>query len=464
MMVPTPRLIVCYGLLATLLTLVPVFSAQSVSWPAVAATGLAFAAIALADSITAVLRLRRVTLVMPDVVRLTKGREALLSTRLFKSHGCGLVVRVGLLLPAQIEASQQYVSMKLASGPVDIIVAWPCTPWSRGEYRVEISGLETRSFLGLWDFRRRDRVSCAIRVYPNLFVERAGLSTLFLNRDSAGIHARLSRGKGREFERLREYMPGDGYDEIHWKATAKRRRPITKVFQIERVQEVYVIIDSSRLSARISRGGRRPDNTGQDRDKTGALSALDGYDTQLDRFITAALLLGQAAKKQGDLFGLAAFSDSVHHFIRAAGGKSHYGACRDYVYSLFPRIVTPDYEELFSFVRLRLKRRALLMILTNLDDPVLAESYMRGIDLVCRHHLVLTAMFRPNDAQPIFSHPLSPSDDIHDLLSGHVLWHNLHETESDLKRKGVEFALLGDERFCANLVSRYMEVKQRQAL
>ena len=58
-----------------------------------------------------------------------------------------------------------------------------------------------------------------------------------------------SIGKGREFEKLREYIPGDSYDEIHWKATAKRGRPVTKVFQIERTQEVYVVIDASRLSA-----------------------------------------------------------------------------------------------------------------------------------------------------------------------------------------------------------------------
>ena len=57
-------------------------------------------------------------------------------------------------------------------------------------------------------------------------------------------------GRGREFEKLREYIPGDSFDEIHWKATARRARPITKVFQVERTREVYVAVDLSRLSAR----------------------------------------------------------------------------------------------------------------------------------------------------------------------------------------------------------------------
>ncbi len=79
---------------------------------------------------------------------------------------------------------------------------------------------------------------------PNLLDDRKNLSALFLNRGQFGLHAQRQVGKGRDFEKLREYIPGDGYDEIHWKATARRGKPITKVFQIERTQEVYVIVDA----------------------------------------------------------------------------------------------------------------------------------------------------------------------------------------------------------------------------
>ena len=97
-------------------------------------------------------------------------------------------------------------------------------------------------------------VGAEIRVYPNLVTERKNLAALFLNRGSFGLHAQRQLGKGREFEKLREYVPGDGYDELHWKATARRGRPITKVYQIERTQEVYVVIDASRLGGAASPG------------------------------------------------------------------------------------------------------------------------------------------------------------------------------------------------------------------
>ena len=87
-------------------------------------------------------------------------------------------------------------------------------------------------------------------MYPNLFDERKHVAALFLNRGHYGIHSQRIMGKGREFEKLREYSHGDSMQDVHWKASAKRGALVTKVFQVERTQEVYVLVDSSRLSAR----------------------------------------------------------------------------------------------------------------------------------------------------------------------------------------------------------------------
>jgi uncharacterized protein (DUF58 family) len=462
MIVPTPRLIICYVVLVPSATLLPLFLGGTAGLPVFLVFVAVIVAIAAIDGVTAYQRVRGVAVHLPETVRLTKGREGRLPVNIDHQGIRPLVVRVGLLFPPEIAVSPEYLSVELSAATVSAHASWPCTGLRRGTYRIDRSCVEARSLLGLWGFRRRGSVVCAIRVYPNLAPEGAGIAALFLNRADVGVHARRAQGKGREFERLREYMAGDGYDEIHWKATAKRHRPITKVFQVERTQEIYVIIDSSRLSGRPSR--RRPPRVGNDGSPARGGEVAKAQDTQLDRFVNAALVLGQAARRQGDLFGLLAFSDSVHHFVRAAGGKSHYGACRDYCFNLLPRPVAPDYEELFSFVRMKLKKRALLMVLTSLDDPILAESFMKGVDLVRRHHLVLTAMFRPDGARPIFSHPLSAPDDIYGFLAGHTLWHDLRETGMELRRRGVQPAFMEEDRFCADLVSRYMAVKQRQIL
>ncbi|MDB6032805.1 MAG: hypothetical protein JWM16_3143, partial [Verrucomicrobiales bacterium] len=312
--------------------------------------------------------------------------------------------------------------------------------------------LERPSPLGFWALRSQLPLRSEIRVYPNLFKERKSLAGLFLNRGVLGIHNQRQIGKGREFEKLREYSPGDSFDEIHWKATARRGHPITKVFQVERTQEVYVIVDASRLSARKST-------------RSADAGLMDSGETLLERYITCALIMGLAAEKQGDLFGVLAFTNKIESFVRAKNGKAHYSACRDALYTLQPQRVTPDFDELASFIRLRMRRRALLIVLTSLDDPVLAEGFVRNMELLCHQHLVLVNILKPVDAEPLFTaSPVSSVDGIYQRLGGHMQWQGLRELEKNLKRRGTQFHLLENEKMALQLVEQYVGVKQRQLL
>ena len=126
---------------------------------------------------------------------------------------------------------------------------------------------------------------------------------------------------------------------------------------------------------------------------------------------------------------------------------------------------TPDFDELCAFIGMKLRRRALLIFLTNLDDPVLSESFVRNMDLLSRKHLVIVAMIKPQGTQPIFTDPdVKSLDDIYQHLGSHMIWHNFREIERTLKRKGVHFSLASNEAMCSHLVSQYMNVKQRQLI
>jgi len=185
----------------------------------------------------------------------------------------------------------------------------------------------------------------------------------------------------------------------------------------------------------------------------------------MERFVTAALVLGLAAEQQGDLFGLLTFSDKVEKFVRAKNGHAHYSACRDALYTLQPKIVTPDFDELCAFIRLRLRRRALLVFLTALDDPALAESFVRNIELIRRQHIVLVNMVQPPGVNPLFDSPnVAEVDDLYRHLGGHLQWQKLRELQKVLQRRGVRFSLLDNERLSAEIVAQYMDVKQRQLL
>jgi len=443
-------------------------------------------AVALLDAALAFGRLDGIAIELPDVLRVSQDRPVSISLKVRNERRGGLRLRLGLALPRELESPNEDVQVLLPEGAEWSGLEWPCQPAKRGNYHVRRAFLETLSRLGFWAVRASVPVRCEVRVYPNLLRERKNLAALFLNRGAFGLHAQRQVGKGRDFEKLREYVPGDGFDEIHWKATARRGHPVTKVFQIERTQEVYVVIDASRLSGRpiAENGGvlrvpcsvTREERLGtshrshatrntQHASPSTEHAIRNTGSTTLERFLTAALILGQAAEQQGDLFGLITFSDQVQTFLRAKNGQQHYSACRDALYTLESRPVTPDFDEISAFIRARLRRRALLIFLTSLDDPVLAEGFVRNMSLLAGQHLVLVNMLKPPGADPLFTKPdVEGIDDLYRHLGGHLQWHGLRELEKILQRRGVRFTLLENERMAGDLVSQYIGVKRRQLL
>lgn len=408
---------------------------------------LAALVLALLDGLFAGRGLRALAGRLPEVVRLTKEREGVIPVFVSSASQRPLRLEMGLALPAGFTAPSEVHRIVLASESAEKRFDLPCTPLQRGRFSVENIYLRAPSSLGFWNCRRVLPAQAELRVYPNLQKERSRLAALFLNKGGLGAHVQRRVGKGRDFEQLREYIPGDSFEDIHWKATARRGHPVTKMYQIERTQEVYVVIDTSRLSARAeSEDGQAPV-------------------TQLEQFITAAMTLGLVAQKQGDLFGLVAFSDRVERLIRAAGGMSHFNAVREAVYTLEARPVNPDYEELFTTLRLRLRRRALLIILTGLDDPLLAESFSRNLPLIARTHLVLVNMILPPQIRPVFSAANAETpEDVYDRLGAHLQWRDLRELQQTLHRQGIAMHLLSSASLAPDLVSQYVSVKQRQLI
>lgn len=458
MIVPRSRLLFWVALVVLPFSLLGAVEPAAVI-PSVLAVGALFA-MAIIDAFGARKNLNGLGVELPAVARMSKDREAKLEVRLRNAPQTARRIRLGLVLPRAIEAAEEETEVNLPAGAEWSRLPWTCKPRSRGTFQVNTACLETRSPFGFWDARKTLPVNSELRVYPNLLNERRGLAALFLHRSAAGLHAQRQLGKGREFEKLREYIPGDGSDEIHWKATAKRGRPVTKIFQIERTQEIYVIIDASRLSGReLPNPAPPPQADGSQAEGAG------GSTTTLERFITAALVLGLAAEQQGDLYGLVTFSNKVERFVRARSGKAHYSTCRDALYQLQPQMVTPDFDEVCTFIRLRLRRRALLLFLTSLDDPLMAESFVRNMDLLRTQHLVLVNMVPPPGVAPVFSEPgVSAVDDLYERLGGHMRWQSLRELEKTLQRRGVQFSLLRNERLSTDLVSQYLNVKRRQVL
>lgn len=441
--VPRNRLIAVCTLLLPLTLAIPFASGAGA---AAAATAALIVAVAAIDAARGLPRIRQVSVRLPTLVRAAKGRPGELAVEVAGAVGSAEEITIGMRFPRAVEAEAE-ARLRMTAGERGALFRWPFLPREKGSFRIEGLTVAAASGLGLWSLRRRLEVDSELRVHPNLAREGRALPALF-TRSASGGHVSRLLGKGREFEKLRDYAPGDSYDEIHWKATARRSRPVTKTFQVERTQRVYALIDASRLS-------------GRPLPAAGAGEA----ESVCERFGTAALTLALAAERQGDYFGLVLFDDRLRLLIPAQIGRRHFGAVREALTAVEPRRVSPDYAEVFAAVANRLRRRSLLIVLTQLEDPVLIESFLYGVDVLRRRHLVVAAMLRSPAVAPLFAAPdVASTDEIYRRLAGHILWRRFAETERRLRTRRIGFAAVDSERLCAAIVGRYLALKRRQAI
>lgn len=419
---------------ATLAGLFPSLAAPC--WGVLAAA----AAVAAFDGLRGQHRVDALRVRTPAYVRLTKDAPGSVPVTIENASGAPLPLRLafgpveGIIYCAGgLQPAMPAFFLELAAPAGASLAPWSCTGTARGEHRIEEAHLETASPWGLWSARARRPIACALRVYPNL--RDHATAALFLRTGEPGARLRRQIGRGKEFENLRHYAPGDSFEDIHWKATARRGFPMVKLYNIEHAQEVYVVIDSSRLSAR------------------------QGI---LESYVDAALHLALVANRQRDRFGLVAFSDRTRLFLRAHNGMDHFRLCRESIYKLHADRVSPDFREVFTTLATNLRRRALLVFLTSLDDALLAETFEREVGLLARRHLVLVNV--PRTGRLLFSEEPADLDAVYRDLAGQMAWNRMRQLQMGLLNRGVRMAFVDPERANVQIAAEYLEVKRRQAL
>jgi uncharacterized protein (DUF58 family) len=432
MLAPAPRL-----LLASAVIALPLAAVGGMYPGALPVCALALAACASAAALDAFLGFRRISgiaLSTPPFIRLTKDMPAMFSVTIANRGESLCELRLGVNLPPGVE-TESFV-LDTSAPPGASAVEWPCAGRTRGDHPLREMHVETVSPLRLWLVREPRPLEFSFRVYPNLR-DRAS-AALFLRTPSAGMRTRRQVGKGREFENLRHYLPGDSFEDIDWKATARRGFPAVKLYRVEQAQEVYAILDFSRLSAR------------------------EGI---LESFVEAALHLALVAEKQGDRFGLVTFSHRTRNFVRARSGADHFRLCRETIYDLQAQRVSPDFRDVFTSLQLSLRRRSLLVFFTSLDDVLLAESFKRDISLLSRRHPVLVNVRSTAALQPLYAgEPAKDVDDLYAHLGGQMLWNKMRTLKISLENLGVKLTVTDPEHIKTQAAEGYLEIKRRQIL
>lgn len=249
-------------------------------------------------------------------------------------------------------------------------IVYRVRPTERG--RFTFPGIEIRigSMLGLWWRRRFVPLEQTVRVYPNYSTISKLLSYEVDSRmELAGMRLRQRRGAGTEFRQLRDYRESDSVRAIDWKATARASRLIAREYQDERDQQVVFVIDA----------GRR-------------MLAKDGELSHFDHTLNAMLLLAYIALRRGDAVGLMTLG-AERTWLAPRKGLHAINTVLNHVYDVQPVAQEVDYRAAAAELAVKQRRRALLVLLTNVreedvDDIAAATSLMR------RRHLVMIASLR----------------------------------------------------------------------
>ena len=444
---PSRKLILCAS--GALLSGSALYVVAPGLWPALLLGGGLFVAWVLLDLANSPEQLDGIRAVVPKRFRLSRHRRGDFVFQLEWQRPRAITCRAAIAFPDVVRCLEPEFLVAADGSEKKISIRVSCRAVKRGLRRIEVVCLETGSRFGFWRIQTRLPADCEVQVFPDVLAERKQLGALFVRGERLGEHSLRQLGKGRDFEKLREYVPGDGYEDIHWKATAKRNKPITKVYQLERTQDIYVVLDASRLSGRLC-SARSPDW-----ERT----------SYLEKNLAVGLMLAQLSERQGDRFGFFAYSDRVRCFLRAASGRAHFNACRDALYPLEPSDATPDFRELLTGIRRRLNRRSLLLFLISLDEALLMESFLENVDLIRRQHLAAVIAIRPQFVRPLFENEaVSSADEIYGELAGHEKWDALVLFQRRLKRLGVDFLMPEADRLGVEAVNQYLTVKKRQIL
>lgn len=342
--------------------------------------------------------------------------------------------------------------------PMDL---WSWTPeitlLRRGQWPGPRVGIERSSPLGLWRLRQWFDFPERLRIDADLRSGRRDMLKSSIYRALVASRQTPWTGHGRDFERLREYQPGDTFSEIAWKSTARRSFPVTRLYQWEQKQEIYFVVDQSRASAL-------------------ALDPATGLVSNepppratrrlLDLAVETALVGATVALELGDEFGLVTYAEEPKSWLSAGSGQTQFHRLRDRLLCLEPLPTTADYELLFAEIQLRLRRRAYLVLLADFTEHSLTDSLCRGLGLVRSSHAVLMTSILPAHARPAFSPGENPAtdDDVYAALAGEKENQRLDALARQLRRFDVQLRFVPADMFLRTAVEGYLESKREQRL
>jgi uncharacterized protein (DUF58 family) len=280
------------------------------------------------------------------------------------------------------------------------------------------------------------------KVYPNMKNLRKYKLNMCNNRSyKQGQKTLKIIGKGTSFESLREYVAGDDYRKINWKATSRGNKPILNQYEPEKNQHVHILIDTGRAMSYTVRGFRK-----------------------LDLVVNTALVLSDIVNQNGDKSALMVFNTKVENMIMPDKGAGHRGKIMDALFHIDNTNQTSNYDEAFYYLKKKERHRSIIFFFTDFNTVEEAENILKVLPAISKNNLVVIILIRNESIEAISSLEIRSKDDLFNKGVALEMLDERRKIINILNRRGVLCIECAPEKLEYTVVNKYIQVKNRTYL
>jgi uncharacterized protein (DUF58 family) len=336
-------------------------------------------------------------------------------------------------LPYQFQERAWHRTVQLERETAQLL-HYTITPVTRGDYDFGYINVYVSSVLGMIQRRYRCGAPVTVYVYPSYIqMRRYQLAAIGNHLQETGTKRLRKLGHSTEFEQIKDYVRGDDYRTVNWKATARKGDLMVNAFTDERSQQIFCVINKGRVM-------KMP---------------FEGM-TLLDYSINAALALLNVALRKGDKAGLISYAQTVDTFLAADKKRGQLNSILQTLYNEQTRFSEPDNEALFSVVRNRITQRSLLILFTNFESAESLEQQLPFFKRLAHYHLLIVVFFENTELKTLLEEDAQTTEDIYIKTIAEKYRHEKRLMVRELHKHGIIAVLTTPQQLTVNTLNKYL--------
>lgn len=344
-------------------------------------------------------------------------------------------------VPHQFQKRDALFKLNMGAGHKKVL-RYKLRPVKRGSYEFGVINIYAKTVYGLFSRRYIVGAPAEVPVYPSYLQLRKYQLMAMSNRLSeVGVKKVRRIGQSMEFEQIKEYVAGDDYRTVNWKATARKSSLMVNNYTDEKSQQLYCVIDKSRVMKMPFEG----------------LSLLDYA-------INTSLVLSNVALTKMDKAGLLTFSENIGSFLPADKKALQMQSILETLYNQKTRYLESDYERLYIFIRRRITQRSLILLFTNFESLTGMRRQLPYLKKIAENHLLIAVFFENTELVKFIGNPSENLEEVYSKTVAENFAFEKRQIVKELNQSGILTILTAPQNLTVNALNKYLEIKARGML